>query len=143
MRCGSKGERAVTEGVAGWLVFVREHDGQNARRLRQIGRVLATTFELVVIIIDLEIDPLAVVVEIPEIVFAVGIDFRVELVEGLDGSKDVELLLGCECIDAGRGHDPAACAAAPEFVIQFANCFCFGVCLRNGRLLSDGAKGRA
>jgi hypothetical protein len=89
------------------LVLLSQEDGEDALGLRRVGRVRRAVPKLVVVVIDFPEHGLAVELEAPEVVLAVGVVLARERIEGADSGKrpvdEVVTVRG----DAARHHELA------------------------------------
>ncbi len=117
---------AFSRGEQGELVFLRQHEGEDADGLGRIGGVFAAELQIPVVVVDLPEDGCVVVDDAAEVVFAVRVVGLVERVEQADLADDDSLVGVTQRLNSGRYHHQPAGSGAAEFVIQAADGFPVG-----------------
>src|SRR6266481_4256261 len=69
-------------------ILLGEHDRQDARRRLRISRIGRTVVDVTIVVVDLPVDLLAAIDEAAEIVLAVRIVVRMEVLEGPHARSD-------------------------------------------------------
>jgi hypothetical protein len=124
-------DRPAFEGIdAGAIVehgsvLHREHEGEHARRLRRVGGIGRTEFEVEVVVVDFEKELVSRQVETAEVVLSVRIVIGVEAVERGDLSDCHRADVARQGVDTGRQHDAAErwIEGLPKGVVEIANAF--------------------
>src|SRR5258706_15143255 len=95
-------------------ILLGEEDRQDARRRLRISRIGRTEVDVTIVVVNLPVDLLAAMIEAAEIVLAVRIVVRIELLEGPYVRENLVLHVHRQCPDAGRQEELPAGEQSPQ-----------------------------